>query len=171
MAHTWQSADLVTRACLALALVSAVVTVATYLGFPNGQPTAILYLPHIAVIAVGFVVFARFAAHVFARIKGSAKVKPRQDWLLTGAAVVAAAHLLLAFGNAFRFGEGMAIEKEGRYYMERKGRIERELSPQDYAEFNAGFFRTFSSGWLFFALALAAWNHNVIGRRRQSEAT
>lgn len=167
----WQTADYTTRACLALALVAATVTIATYLGFPKDQPTAIFYLPHVVTIALGFLVFGRSAVDMFARIRGRARSKPRHDWLLTGAALLAAGHLLLAFGNAFRLGEGMAVEKGGRYYMERQGEVARELTAQEYVEFNAGFFRAFSSGWLFFALGLAAWNHNVLGRRRPSEAT
>jgi hypothetical protein len=111
------------------------------------------------------------AARLWRTVLGRPPARIPWDRFLALSTAVAAAYLaVLAVAELSEWGEGGAIERHGRYFWQKNGSIVRELTELEYRRFRTEFQRVFSAGWLFFSLALATWNHNVLYRRREAVA-
>jgi hypothetical protein len=138
ISRLWTTADNLTRDALLVAVASVVVNVGTFLGLSlRGEP-GWFYLIHIALL------------------------------ILVLCTVISLVYVvLLTAVQLSTWGEGGAVERQGRHFWQRNGSVIRELTEAEYRSFSTAFLRVFSAGWLFFAVALATWNHNLLHRRRR----
>jgi hypothetical protein len=115
---------------------------------------------------LGLVVFVRTTIHVWRTAIGRHTDAVAWDWLLVVCTAASIIYLVVVVAGIWSWGEGGAIERDGRYFWQQRGSIIRELTHTEHDAYWAEFLRVFSAGWLFFALALATWNHNLLKRRR-----
>jgi hypothetical protein len=163
----WPAADNLTRGAVLLAGAAATVNLGTYVGLSSSGASGWSYLLHLSIMVLGLVVFLRTGAHLWRTVMGRRAQPVAWDRRLVLCTAVSIAYL--AFLTAVQlssWGEGGAIERDGRLFWQRNGSIIRELSESEYRRYATEFLRLFSAGWLFFSLALATWNHNFLHRRR-----
>lgn len=167
LSRLWTTADNLTRTAVLLALAVAAVNGATYFGASPGESTGWTYLLHVSVMILGLLVFLRTGTHLFRTVVGPRRKPAPWDRFLVLCTAISIVYLAaLTVAVLSDWGEGGAIDRDGRFFWRRNGTIIRELTAFEYERYKAEALRVFSAGWLFFSLALATWNHNFLHRRR-----
>jgi hypothetical protein len=169
----WRSASPAPRAAMVCATAAAVLNVSSYAGVGMRWAGGSFALLHLAIMALGFFLFARIAVHhrLAWRAGGwrpPATPLPRQ---LVWAAVASLGYMLvLFFGRLAAYGEGNPEVRDGREVWVAGDSVVRALAPGAVARFDAVALRGFSAAWLFFGLLIALIGHRFEERIRAYRA-
>ena len=157
--------------CVAAA---ALLNLSSYAGLRMSWAGGVLGLVHLALMALGFVLFARIAVHHRLswraggwRLQSTTPLPP----LLVWAAIASLVYMVaLFFGFVGVYGEGSAELRNGREVWVAGDSVVRALPPGSVATFDARMLRVFSAAWLFFGLLTALISHRVEERIHEYRA-
>ena len=169
----WRGAGRLSRAALICAALSALLNVASYAGVTMASAGGSLAVVHLAIMALGFVLFARIWHHhsLAWRQPAVRPDRPPVPARLGWAAAASLVYLLVLFTWLFAaYGEGAPEVRDGREVWVAAGVVVRKIAPGTIARFEAHTLRLFSAAWLFFGLLIALSAHTVDARLRAYEA-
>lgn len=170
----WRSTFTSSRAALVCAAVAVVLNVASYLGLTMSWAGGALAVPHLVIMVLGFVLFARIAVHHSLALRTAGerpRTTPLPPWLVWGTVAALAYLLLVAVIFIAVYGEGGAEVRNGQEVWMNGETVVRALPPGSVATFDARMLRAFSAAWLFFSLLIALTSHRVEERIRAYRAT
>ena len=169
----WRSTFIAPRVAIVCAATAGVLNVSSYAGLGVSWAGGLFALVHLAIMALGFFLFARIAVHHRLSWRASGwrpDTSPLPRQLIWGAVASLGYMLALFVGLSALYGDGSAEVRNGREVWVAGDSVVRALAPGSVATFEARTLRVFSAAWLFFGLLIALTGHRVEERIRDYRA-
>jgi hypothetical protein len=172
----WRGAAWLPRTALLLAGAAALVNGSSFVGLTAENVPRAVYGLHLAVMALGVVLFCRIGLHHLAFWRLARRARAGQGpgptigptraprWLRLAAVAATAYGVALLLWGAVSFGEGFAERRDGGYVWMRGRTVVRALTAAEYERYQAMGLRLMSAWWTFFAL-LICWASHVVHER------
>ena len=169
----WREGGWLTRGALVTFGVSVAINLLALAGVSTLDiGYAPLYIPHIAVMVLGFATVAQGADKRYRDFRrrypfGSPWPIPIRRRVVLLEAFVALNLAGWVLYSTMTTGPGSAEPHDGGYAWMNRGEVVRELTYAEYHRANANFLAVFSAAWCFFSLGIALIHHRYAVRMRQ----
>jgi hypothetical protein len=170
----WHSTFTAPRVAIVCAAIASALNLGSYTGLGMTWANGVFGVVHLAIMALGFLLFARLALHHRLSWRAGGwrpEVTPLPRRLVWGTVASFAYMLALFLGLFAVYGEGNAEIRNGREVWVVADSVVRALAPGSVATFDARMLRAFSAVWLFFGLLIALTGHRVEERIREYRST